>query len=291
MLEFISTSVANAGAAGDSAGGAARLKKVNAEALRTNGLGFLLPPSFPESGATPAVLCELLDLPTLPSRPRTAVGTWLRIVTINDVYKLEHYSQFKTAVCQCKAMAAAQDAVCISTLNGDFLSPCIITSLDGGTAMTAALEVAGVDYACLGNHEIDLGFEGLGSKLKALTKCKVLNTNVANPELAHLPRKDVINVGHRSVLLGGFLTEDESIYPPSTMPEFTPITQSIIDLWEEEKQAGLTHDLFVPMTHQLNTLDQEVRGSASRTPLTRPLRVPYVSLTVRPARRSPNTPS
>ena len=74
----------------------------------------------------------------------------------------------------------------------------------------------------------------------------------------------MIDVGHRSVLLGGFLTEDESIYPPSTMPEFTPITQSIIELWEEEKKAGRTHDLFVPMTHQLTPLDQQTGEALSK---------------------------
>ena len=82
--------------------------RVSASTLRMHGLSFLLPPKFPEIGATPALLSELLNVPNLPGRPCNAVGTWLRVVTINDVYKLEHYAQYKTAVSLCKGMATAQ---------------------------------------------------------------------------------------------------------------------------------------------------------------------------------------
>ena len=42
-------------------------------------------------------------------------------------------------------------------LNGDFLSPCVMTALDGGHTMTEAVSRSLVDYVCLGNHEFDLG--------------------------------------------------------------------------------------------------------------------------------------
>lgn len=79
------------------------------------------------------------------------------------------------------------DCVSISTMNGDFAAPSNLTSLDGGTAMVDALDVTGFDFACLGNHETDLGFEGLKNKLDRLKRCKVINSNAFNPELTHLP--------------------------------------------------------------------------------------------------------
>ena len=49
------------------------------------------------------------------------------------------------------------DCVVIATLNGDFLSPSVFTTLDGGRVMADALSEACIDYVCLGNHEFDLG--------------------------------------------------------------------------------------------------------------------------------------
>ena len=69
------------------------------------------------------------------SRPASARGTFLRIISVNDVYKLGNYPRVATAVKAARAAAKDMDFVCISTLPGDFLSPCALTSLDGGRAM------------------------------------------------------------------------------------------------------------------------------------------------------------
>ena len=55
------------------------------------------------------------------------------------------------------ATAAAQRCRVICTLPGDFLSPCVISSIDGGKAMGDALNTVPVDYVCFGNHEFDWG--------------------------------------------------------------------------------------------------------------------------------------
>jgi len=57
--------------------------------------------------------------PPGPRRPRTACGTFLRIVTVNDVYKLDNYPRVASAVAAAKKAAAALDCVVISTLPGD----------------------------------------------------------------------------------------------------------------------------------------------------------------------------
>lgn len=207
-------------------------------------------------------------------RPTTAVGPVLRIVTINDVYKLDHYPRVRSCIEAQQAMAKELDLVVISTLNGDFVAPCELTGLDGGIRMIEGLNVAGIQYVCLGNHEYDLGFAGLRRRLDGFDGT-VINSNTFDEPLADLPRYETIQVGARTVLLGGFLTEDKSIYAPSTTPDVTPITEACQSLWEEVKTAiGKTPDVFLPMTHQLTKDDRATASSlakhkelATRTPV------------------------
>ena len=134
---------------------------------------------------------------TVSLSPGAAHGTFLRILTINDVYSLDHYPSLVTAINQNRAAAAALDCTFISTLNGDFLSPCILTSLDGGKGMMDAVSKSGLDYLCLGNHEFDLIVPALGEKLKDFPG-KCLNTNgdvTKMPELAFLPTHDLVGEG------------------------------------------------------------------------------------------------
>ncbi|MGD1700567.1 hypothetical protein [Dapis sp. BLCC M229] len=55
-------------------------------------------------------------------RPREAEGTYLRIVSINDVYDIKNYPYVETVIKSLKQ--TAEDAVVIAALSGDFLSPC-----------------------------------------------------------------------------------------------------------------------------------------------------------------------
>ena len=55
----------------------------------------------------------------------------------------------------------------ISTLAGDFLSPCPLTALDGGRAMTEGLNKAKIEYVMLGNHELDYGFQWSVDRMQA----------------------------------------------------------------------------------------------------------------------------
>ena len=68
-------------------------------------------------------------------RPRTAHGTFLRILTINDVYNLETYPRFAWGVQAAKDVQGDLDCVVKSFLPGDFLSPAVHTSLDNGKAL------------------------------------------------------------------------------------------------------------------------------------------------------------
>ncbi len=70
----------------------------------------------------------------------------------------------------------------LCTLNGDFLSPSLLSSLDLGAAAVSAMNAIPVTHACLGNHEFDHSIEILGQRLGELD-AEVVNTNVfACPE-------------------------------------------------------------------------------------------------------------
>jgi UMP-CMP kinase len=202
-------------------------------------------------------------------RPPSAHGTFLRILPINDVYTLENYPHFASAVVAARKAAADLDCKVISTLNGDFLSPCVLTALDGGRAMVQGLNLAEADYVGLGNHELDLGYEGLNARLSE-TKPTVINSNLVSVQDKAIsndvaPNFATIQIGERWAVMGGFVTDDMSIYAPFLKPKILPVDECLNVAWNSgmtslraSKQIGSTAlpDLFIPMTHQLTPQDR-----------------------------------
>lgn len=202
----------------------------------------------------------------LGGRPAGAVGTFLRVIMINDVYVLDNFPHFASAVLEAKRTQERLDCVAISTLNGDFLSPCILTALDGGRGMIGGLNAAQVDYVCLGNHELDLPLDRLALRLGELN-ATVINSNFNNPELAAFPRYATIKVGERTALLGGFLTDDLSIYAPTPKLSFVPVDKACTEVWEAAKsELGAAPDLFLPLTHQLIHEDRQTAEAIGKHP-------------------------
>ena len=86
----------------------------------------------------------------LPPRPSTAVGQFLRVLMVNDLYKLDNYPRVATAFAEQRAGSASLGCSVITTVNGDLLSPCTLTALDGGRSMMTALNKLCIDYVCIG---------------------------------------------------------------------------------------------------------------------------------------------
>jgi hypothetical protein len=125
--------------------------------------------------------------------------------------------------------------------------------------MLDAVGMTTVDYLCLGNHEFDLGIDNLVKKVGASAIAgKILNSNWSGNgrNMNNFPPCAFIDVGSKSVLLGGFCTADKSIYNPSDPPDFVDINVSIADFWEKQtEQSTKLPDVFVPPTHQVCFLD------------------------------------
>ncbi|KAG8466374.1 hypothetical protein KFE25_002130 [Diacronema lutheri] len=196
-----------------------------------------------------ACSADAVEEPDFPPAPEGAVGEWLRVLTVNDVYKLDNFPALATAIAKARAEAPPSCTV-IATLNGDFLSPGLYTALDGGLTMVEAVQQVGFDYVCLGNHEFDVGIPQLAQKMQGYTGT-VISTNIADDELAFSPHA-TIRLGGRTVVLAGLCTSDPSIYNPANLPNFTPNMESLARAWAATTTpAGGPPDALLLLTHQL----------------------------------------
>ncbi|GEM_PF-6892194 len=182
-------------------------------------------------------------------RPREAAGTYLRIVSINDVYEIENYPYVQTAIRSLKQ--TTEDGVVVSCLCGDFLSPCLLTSLDGGKAMLDVLKIVEIDYICFGNHEFDVDLDILKQRLKTCPNT-FLNSNISNLEIFDilgnpLPKYEILEVGKRKVAFTGFCTDDTDIFRPGTNLIIQPVFDTLIDTWSE---CNFEVEIVIPLTHQ-----------------------------------------
>lgn len=190
-------------------------------------------------------------------RPKAAVGSFLRVVMVNDVYKLANYPPLAELLRNLKAEEAEQGCKVICVLNGDFLSPCIETSLDGGRAMCEVLNKVPVDYVCFGNHEFDIGVKLLQQRTRCF-KGTWLNGNISSPEFLGpdgkpLPKYSILQVGERKVCLTGATTDNLDIYRPGSDPEIQAPGKAIAEVAAlAQKEAPLFSLPFMSMTCNMN---------------------------------------
>lgn len=190
-------------------------------------------------------------------RPREAVGTYLRIISINDVYEIKNYPYIETVIQSLKQ--TAEDATVIASLSGDFLSPCLITALDGGKTMLDILNVVNIDYICFGNHEFDVSLDLLCERFKTY-EGKCLNSNILNLPIVDasgqsLPKYDILEVGSHRVALAGFCTNNTNIFRPGTDLEIQPIFEALKETWSKCCDQAT---MMIPLTHQTIAEDREL---------------------------------
>lgn len=190
-------------------------------------------------------------------RPTTAVGTYLRIISINDVYDIVNYPKVETAIQSLKQ--TTEDGVVVACLSGDFISPCLITSLDGGKAMLDVLKLVNIDYICFGNHEFDVSLDVLHERFKTY-EGKCLNSNILDLPIVDasgqpLPKYDIIDVGSRKIALAGFCTNNTDIFRPGTNLTIQPIFDALKETWSDCCDRAT---MLIPLTHQTIAEDREL---------------------------------
>src|SRR5262249_17540575 len=83
----------------------------------------------------------------------------LTLLTVNDVYEIAPV-QGQGGLAELMTLLRAERATAthhLTTVNGDFLSPSIMSALLKGSQMVALFNTLGVDAVVFGNHEFDFG--------------------------------------------------------------------------------------------------------------------------------------
>lgn len=187
----------------------------------------------------------------------------LRIVSVNDVYSLEHLPRLRTLV-RHHATHDPADALLV-VLAGDFLAPSILSSLDGGRGMVDCLNQIPITHLILGNHEDDLETDALRARLREL-KATILATNLRGFDDG-LPTHDVIVAGGVRVGLVGVLDGDPTLYrrPPFAGATVAPANETACREAERLLAAGCAS--VIAITHQRVADDRALARMEPRFPL------------------------
>jgi 5'-nucleotidase len=142
----------------------------------------------------PAVLLAfVLSIATAAAAPHVAVVT---ILHFNDVYEITPVEAGHVGglarVAAIRARLKAQHPGLLTVLAGDYLSPSALgtAKVNGqrlaGRQMVAVLNLVGVDWATLGNHEFDLGEDTLRARV-AESQFHLVSSNVTDKNDAPFP--------------------------------------------------------------------------------------------------------
>lgn len=215
----------------------------------------------------------VLSKSTQPSAPE-ARGPTLRIVCVNDVYRLENLPRLASLLRHYQQHDPADRF--LSTLAGDFVAPSMLSSLDKGRGMVDALNLLGITHVCFGNHEDDISIDELRLRVAEFSGTW-LNSNITHFQ-PPLPAYDLIDVqarAGRSVRVGllGVVMHDGGEYrrPPFGGGHIEPANQATLRIAEYLMQSkGCS--CVVPLTHQEIGQDREL-AQTPRPPGVPPLPV------------------
>jgi len=150
------------------------------------------------------------------------------------------------------------------TLNGDFLYPSALSSIDNGRGHAAALRASGITHVCLGNHEADLPLEVVKERFNDLSRrgqITVLNSNVRGLG-RHTREMDIVtsNCGRVRVGLVGLLSDECGMFRDGTFRGLT--IENVKEKYEmmREKYVDMmgSVDCLVPLTHQSLSADVDL---------------------------------
>jgi 5'-nucleotidase / UDP-sugar diphosphatase len=191
----------------------------------------------------------------------------LTLLTVNDVYEMTPV-QGKGGLAELMTLLRAERATAthhLTTVNGDFLSPSVMSSLVKGAQMVTLFNTLGVDIVVFGNHEFDFGPEVTRQRM-AESHFAWLGTNVLGPDgkpfggaVATMTRQ----VGTLTVGLFGVLTpETARLSSPGPTVTFAPVVPTAQTAVAALRQVGA--DVIIALTHlsiaEDRALAQQVPG-------------------------------
>lgn len=185
----------------------------------------------------------------------------LTILTVNDVYEIAPV-QGRGGLAELLTMLQAERATAthhLTTVNGDFLSPSLMSALLKGAQMIDLFNTIGVDMVVFGNHEFDFGPEITLLRM-AESKFSWLGTNVLGADgkpfggaLTTLTRQ----VGPLTVGFLGLITpETTKLSSPGAGVTFSPVVPAAQAAVETLRQAGA--EVIIALTHLTIAEDRQL---------------------------------
>jgi hypothetical protein len=133
---------------------------------------------YPECrGMIAVALCAIVW-----TAPALAYDATLTFLTVNDVYEITPV-RGRGGLAELLTLLKAERATAsyhLTTVNGDFLSPSLMSALLQGAQMIDLFNALGVDVVVFGNHEFDFGAEVTRQRIAA-SQFPWLGTNVRGP--------------------------------------------------------------------------------------------------------------
>jgi len=141
------------------------------------------------------------------------------------------------------------------TLNGDFLSPSSLSSIDNGRGHVAAIRAAGITHVSIGNHEADLQLNVIKDRLGELSqrgRVVVLNSNISGLG-RHTRELDIVSSSCGKIRVGliGLLSDEKGMFRDNTFRglKIANVEKSYEMIKEKVNMINST-DCIVPLTHQ-----------------------------------------
>ena len=153
----------------------------------------------------------------------------------------------------------------MTTLNGDFVSPSILSGMDAGQGMVSVLNQLPISHCCLGNHEADIKLDQLVERTLEFGG-KWLNSNI--PSLVcHSSPYDLVRVttdDGQSVLVGviGLLTSETGTFRNDKFRGI-PIDDTIeaAGRWSRVLRDEHGVEAIIALTHQSIHADEALAAS------------------------------
>ena len=190
-----------------------------------------------------------------PASPTPNANNILQLVTFNDVYEIEPVDGGKAGgaarVASLVKRLRAQNPNTLVLFAGDLLSPSVMSGVFKGEQMIAAFNSIGVDYATLGNHELDFGLPNLKTRV-AESKFKWLSANISeaatNAPIPGIAPDALVTVGNIKVGLFGLSYDFTPILSDKTAVKFADPVQTAQNEAKKLRAAGAQY--VIALTHQ-----------------------------------------
>lgn len=184
------------------------------------------------------------------------------ILTFNDVYTIVPdengvggFAQMATLLAQERKKAEHH----ITVVNGDFLSPSLLSSFDQGAHRVELFHLMGVDLVALGNHEFDFGPQVLRKRLGE-SHFPWLAANVfgedGRPFTGDVQTFIVDAEGIRIGFFGLLTPETVQLSSTEHKVYFTPLAHTATLMIEALKRQGA--DVIIAVTHLLIAEDRQL---------------------------------